>query len=42
MELFKEWDRRSFKNLALESPQLIIAKGKYKAYNEDGVEQPGI
>lgn len=34
----KEWDRRSFKNLTLESPQLIIAKGKYKAYNEDGVE----
>lgn len=34
----KEWDKRAFKHLTLESPQLIIAKGKYKAYNEDGVK----
>jgi len=33
----KQWDKRSFKKLTLESPPLIIAKGKYTTYNEDGV-----
>jgi adenine-specific DNA-methyltransferase len=34
----KQWDRRAFKMLTLESPTLIIARGKYKTYNEDGIE----
>lgn len=34
----KQWDKRSFKKLTVESPPLIIAKGKYKSYNEDGVK----
>lgn len=34
----KQWDRRAFKKLTIESPSLIIAKGKYKVCNEDGVK----